>query len=162
VRAGGALLLRAASCLLWLAPAHAQPARAYDWLRSYDVITACPSEQAFRHTLQQRLDRPLSEAFARMRLELRVVATAEVGTLLGRLNVKDAAGVVTTREVESGSCASIIEALSLVAALSGDGSPPPELVPMASEPRDDGAAPPGSRAQAGRISCRARAARADG
>jgi hypothetical protein len=110
-------------------------------LRGYDVIAACPSEQAFRRTLQQRVSQPLSDAFARVRLELRVAWTADARMLVGRLSVKDAAAVVTTREVESGSCASIIEALSLVAALSADGSPRPELV-AAAQPRDQGATSP--------------------
>jgi hypothetical protein len=120
---------------VWVPSARAEPARVpesarvYDWLRGYDVADSCPSEPVFRRGLGERLGRPLGEAFARLRLEVKITRDARESGWLGQLRVKDETGTATTRAIEGASCDSVFAALSLLAALSADGDPAPDPVP---------------------------------
>lgn len=139
------------STLCGVSPARAEAARSFDWLRSYEVVAGCPSEQAFRQSLAARVEQPVSEAFARLRLEIEVHRARDSHVWLGALRVRNEdAQLLSEREVSGASCASVSEALSLMAALSADASAPldqpttPEAVP---ERRDHGttAAPAAAR-----------------
>jgi hypothetical protein len=135
-RASGppALLFYPCAALFWLSSARAEPARppeparVYDWLRRYDVADSCPAELAFRRALGERLGRPLGDAFARLRLEVKITSGASGSGWVGQLSVKDETGTATTREIAGASCDSVFAALSLLAALSADGAPAPEPV----------------------------------
>lgn len=120
-----ALLFYGCAVLLWLSSARAEAARAYDWLRRYDVADSCPAESAFRRAIGERLERPLGEAFARLRLEVNITRDASGSGWVGQLSVKDETGTATTRELAGASCDSVFAALSLMAALSADGAPAP-------------------------------------
>lgn len=105
------------------------PARVYDWLRRYDVANSCPSELAFRRALAGRLGRGLGEAFARLRLEVKISRGESGNGWVGQLSVTDETGAATTRAIAGASCDSVFAALNLLAALSADGAPAPEPVP---------------------------------
>lgn len=148
-----ALLFYPCAALLWLSSARAEPARPpeaarpYDWLRRYDVADSCPAEHAFRRALGERLERPLGEAFARLRLDVNITRDASGSGWVGQLSVKDETGTATAREIAGASCDSVFAALSLMAALSADGAPAPEPRPVSSfEPAADaGVSLPGER-----------------
>lgn len=131
-----ALLFYGCAVVLCLSSARAEPARppeaarAYDWLRLYDVADSCPAEHTFRRALGERLERPLGEAFARLRLEVHITRDASGSGWVGQLSVKDETGTATTREIAGASCDSVFAALSLMASLSADGAPVPEPVPV--------------------------------
>ena len=128
--------LLGAAGLCWVATAAAQEQRSYDWLRGYRVEAECPSEQEFRQRLSARVGRSLVDAFARLRLEVTILRGQGSGMLTGRLRVRDDTGAISTREVEGQACSSVLEALSLVAALSADAAPPLQTVAPAAEPED--------------------------
>ena len=143
--ARSALVLVSFWSTLWRAPlARAEAARSFDWLRSYDVVAGCPSEQTFRQGLAARVERPVSEAFARLRLEIEIHPIRDSRAWIGILRVRNEdARLLTERELSGTSCASVSEALSLVAALSADAAAPPEhatSLEAVAEPRDRGAA----------------------
>lgn len=123
-------MLYGCAVLLLLSSARAEPARPYDWLRRYDVADSCPAEFAFRRALGERLERPLGEAFARLRLEVNITRDASGSGWVGQLRVNGETGTATTREIAGASCDSVFAALSLMAALSADGAPAPEPVPV--------------------------------
>ena len=120
-------------------PPQAQPAER-EWLVRYEVDAHCPSEGAFREALRSRLRRAPELALRSVRLSVQISASPHAHVWVGRIEVSDGS-VVTTREVEDASCAAVVHAMTLVAALSADGStaseePPPRAVrtPARSEP----------------------------
>jgi len=147
--------LYACVALFWLSSARAElarppePARTYDWLRRYDVADSCPAELAFRRALGERLERPLGEAFARLRLEVNITRDASGSGWVGQLSVKGETGTATTREIAGASCDSVFAALSLLAALSADGAPAPEPVPSVDPVMDAGVSPRAERERGG-------------
>jgi hypothetical protein len=132
------------AALFWLSSGHAEPAnprepaRLYDWLRRYDVADGCPAELTFRRALGERLERPLGEAFARLRLEVNITRGASGSGWVGQLSVTDETGAATTREVAGASCDSVVAALRLLAAMSADAAPAPEPVPSIESVVDTG------------------------
>ena len=139
-----ALSFYACAALAWLPSARAEPAdtlapaRVYDWLRRYGVADGCPTELAFRRTLGERLERPLGAAFARLRREVNIKGSADGSAWVGQLSVTDEMGATTTRELAGASCNSVFAALSLMAALSADGTPAPEPAPSFETVADTG------------------------
>ncbi|HKO94234.1 MAG TPA: hypothetical protein VJU61_23935 [Polyangiaceae bacterium] len=150
-----ALLSYPCAALLWLSSGRAEPvntlepARVYDWLRRYDVADSCPAEHDFRRALGERLERPLVEAFAQLRLEVKITADASGSGWAGQLSVKDETGTATTRELAGASCDSVFAALSLLAALSADGAPAPEPLPSFESVADTGVSPGAERERGG-------------
>lgn len=152
------LLSYPCAALLWLSSARAEPAntlepaRVYDWLRRYEVADSCPAELDFRRSLGGRLERPLGEAFARLRLEVKITRGASGSGWVGQLSVTDETGAATTRELAGAACDSVFAALSLLAALSADGAPAPDPVPSFESVADAGVS---RRAERGRGGLRA-------
>jgi hypothetical protein len=144
-----------AGAALALAAVRAESAPTYDWLRRYEVPAGCPTEPAFRHALAERVGWPLADAFARLRLEVEIRRSAGGSSWQGRSSVKDESDTTTTRSVAGASCEAVVEALSLIAALSVGSAPPPEPpspeAPLGSaEPAADaGAAQPARGTQDG-------------
>lgn len=100
--------------------AHAAPGAA-DWLDRYVVVSGCPDEGVFRAAVQRRVSGPLDAALQGQRLGVTIERFAASGSesLSGQLRVTDATGFTSAREIQGNSCAEVVEALSLVAALSG-------------------------------------------
>jgi hypothetical protein len=117
-------ILIALAALLLSGRVSAQSPGAPPWLDSYEVVRECPDVDAFRSAVQQRVSRPLAVAFAGLRLAVDIQRhSGGKEMLLGQLSSTDAGGIVSTRTLQAGSCAQLVEALSLIAALSAQASP---------------------------------------
>jgi hypothetical protein len=92
-----------------------------DWLSRYEVVARCPDVSEFRAAVERRLSQPALAALVGQRLEVTIEGDVKgPPALLGRLRVTDADGLMSTRDVRASSCAELVEALSLVAALSAE------------------------------------------
>lgn len=105
--------------LLGSTPAGAEPR---PWLERFNVVSDCPDRSAFEQAVERRVTRPLDVAFGELRLGVAIESAAAPGSprLIGRLDITDAAGFTSTRELRANSCPQLIEALSLLAAVSAD------------------------------------------
>jgi len=110
-----------AAVLLASGAAAAGPALGAQWLIGYEVVAGCPQESAFRTAVERRLSRPVLATLAGQRLAVTIQGDVDGSrALLGRLAVTDADGLTSTRAVQASSCEELVEALSLVAALSAE------------------------------------------
>lgn len=96
-----ARLVWTASLLLLLGNAPARAEQKPVWLERYDVAPGCPDHDAFQQGVERRLTRPLDLAFAELRLGVSITRAATPGSqsLVGKLDVTDAAGVASSREL---------------------------------------------------------------
>jgi len=124
------------------------------WLDRYDVAPGCPDASAFGAAVERRVSRPLGMAFEGLRVAVEIHREDVGGSrnFLGQLHMTEAAAR-STRSVEASSCAELVEALSLVAALSARAAPgeqmsttplsgPPSRSPALASELHDQAPPP--------------------
>jgi hypothetical protein len=114
----------------WSTPAIADSPVA--WLEHYDVPAACAGPAAFQAMVLRRLVAP-PEALERTRVRVDITEGPGAGALLGRVSAREASGASTSRDVADTSCHALVNALSLVVALSVDEASPAHEAPR-SEP----------------------------
>src|SRR5262245_26229032 len=93
------------------------------WLEHYEAAASCPTASTFREFVQQRMV-GAGDTLERLRVRVDVSREQGSGSFVANLRVDDAAGGRVEREVGDPSCAALMQALSLVVALSTDESAP--------------------------------------
>lgn len=119
----------------WASEAQAETPR---WLGAYEVHAACPSRASFEERVGRRVAGS-PDVLERLRVavaiqrEARAHGAVEDGAATWRavLRVTDLEQHTATHEVADPSCSALVDALSLLVALSGDAAPRP--APAASE-----------------------------
>ncbi len=139
--------------LLGSAPARAEQEPA--WLEHYDVAPGCPDRDAFQQGVERRVTRPLEVAFAELRLGVSITRAATTGlpSWAGKLDVTDAAGLTSSRELHGSSCPQLLEALTLLAAVAADAAHSMNAAPLSTpgeQPAMDPAVTAGLAAEAAR------------
>lgn len=143
-----ARLVWTASLALLLESASARAEQHPVWLERYDAAEGCPDHVAFQRDLERRVTRPLDFAFAELSLGVSVTRAATLGaqSFVGKLEVTDAAGLTSSRELHGSSCPQLIEALSLLAAVAADSARPLSSAPL-STPGEQPAMDPAAAAR---------------
>jgi hypothetical protein len=89
-------------------------------LASYEVDPSCPAQDVFGARVLTRLgERGLVAGGVQLGVEIvRRTSAEQQGVFEGRLHAREEGAMASTREVQGASCAEVIEALALLAALS--------------------------------------------
>jgi hypothetical protein len=121
-----------ASVSLLLGSAVARAEQEPAWLVHYDVAPGCADHDAFQQGVRRRVTRPLDVAFAELRLGVSITRAATLGSrsLVGKLDITDAAGLTSSRELHGSSCPQLLEALSLLAAVAADAAHAMNAAPL--------------------------------
>lgn len=110
----------AASALCTLAVSLARASAEDLALTSYEVDPSCPAQDVFGARVLARLgERSPSPEGVQLGVEIvRGTSPEQPGVFEGRLHAREEGAMASTREVQGASCAEVVEALALLAALS--------------------------------------------
>jgi hypothetical protein len=134
-------------CVSFVGPARAQGAETASLpLTSYQVPDGCPVRAAFEAQVLSRLTgRSASAGQLRLGVEVVQDGSAAAAPFSGRLHVGDEGTMANTREVHGASCAEVVEALALLAALSLETRAEPEAARVESAAVQAPEVPPAAR-----------------